>query len=269
MIKQWRLILDDKRDGFYNMAADEALLLGYRHERQPTLRIYGWERPFISLGLKQCAQEVLQAGVTVPFVRRITGGSAIVHDKEITYSLVCSSADLDLPVSVKRAYRSLCAFLLRFYARLGLSARFACETQACDLGGYGNFCFSSWQHFDIVINGKKIGGNAQRRRKNILLQQGSIPQEIDYRFISSLIVLGTCPLDSATNLNVLLGKDTDFYSLRTLLGESFAEAFSVTVRRQGYSPQETARIELLLSEKYNQESWNAHRQETGLAQQAA
>jgi lipoate-protein ligase A len=125
MAKAWRLILDDKLDGPYNMAADETLLCAYEVTRIPLIRIYGWQRAYISLGYNQKPEQVLREGCFIPFVRRLTGGAAILHDHEITYSLCCSRQDLSLPEGVKDSYRVLCSFLIEFYRRLGLSARFA------------------------------------------------------------------------------------------------------------------------------------------------
>ena len=74
MAKKWRLILDDKNNGFYNMAVDEAILLNYSYYKIPTLRIYGWDNPFISLGYNQIPEKVINLKEDIPFVRRITGG---------------------------------------------------------------------------------------------------------------------------------------------------------------------------------------------------
>ena len=84
MGKTWRLILVQKCDGYYNMAVDEAMLLGYNSFKTPTLRVYGWDKPFISLGYNQNPKDILNLKGEVPFVRRITGGSAILHHKELT-----------------------------------------------------------------------------------------------------------------------------------------------------------------------------------------
>src|SRR5512147_750039 len=133
----WRLIIDGCGDGYYNMAADEALLVHYRSRHVPTLRLYGWNKPFISLGYKQNPADFLYDHCPFSFVRRITGGAAILHDKEVTYSLVCSYADLDLPAGVKAGYRHICSFLKDFYQGCGLKAVFAFEAASGDLGAYG------------------------------------------------------------------------------------------------------------------------------------
>ena len=265
MGKTWRLILDQKCDGYYNMAVDEAILLHYDSFRIPTLRVYGWDKPFVSLGYNQNFREVLNSKREIPFVRRITGGSAILHHKELTYSLVCSLEDLNLPKGVKESYKTICSFLKHFYSRLGLKASFAKDLTfknqktAKDLGKYKNFCFSNWQHFDLLIEGRKIGGNAQRRRKNIIFQHGSIPQEIDFSYIRRAIKDSGNLRERTTSLREVLGKALSFNSLRSLLATSFKSTFRVEFSQGGLLPPERKRVVSLLKGKYETEEWNSYK----------
>ncbi len=269
MTTNWRLILDDKCDGYYNMAADEAILCNYITQKVPTLRVYGWDKPFISLGYNQDSKSVLTAQEQISFVRRITGGSSILHDKELTYSIVCSLEDLDLPKGVKDSYKILCSFLKVFYDNLGLKADFAVDKFSHGLGSYGNFCFSSSQHFDLVIGAKKIGGNAQRRRKNIIFQHGSIPQKIDFAKIRQLIRNSGNLEEKTIDLEGVLGKSTDFFDLSKLLAKSFEQAFGVILSKDKLSIKEQEACELLLRQKYSLKEWNiakeVHNEKTRLA----
>ena len=265
MGKTWRLILDQKRDGYYNMAVDEAILLHYASFRIPTLRVYGWDKPFVSLGYNQNFREVLNSKREIPFVRRITGGSAILHHKELTYSLVCSLEDLNLPKGVKESYRIICSFLKHFYGQLGLKASFAKDLTfdkqevAGSLGIYRNFCFSSWQHLDLLIGRRKIGGNAQRRRKNIIFQHGSIPQEIDFSYIRRTIKDSGNLRERTTSLREVLGKALSFNSLRSLLPASFKSTFRIEFSRGGLLPPERKIVASLLKGKYETEKWNSYK----------
>jgi len=258
MNKNWRLILDGKNDGYYNMAVDEAILESYSSQKIPTLRIYGWNSPFITLGFNQDCRKVLNCA-QVPFTRRITGGSAIFHNREVTYSLVCSLEDLALPKQVKGSYRALCLFLKVFYRSLGLKAEFARDVLHDKLGSYGNFCFSSCQHFDLLIEGKKIGGNAQRRKRDIIFQQGSIPQEVDFSEIEKTINGALNLQASVASLNGILKKETDFYSLQDLLRDSFMKAFGVNLIKGGLCPEEKQACSSLMEGKYKSESWKVYR----------
>ncbi|MFH1519306.1 MAG: lipoate--protein ligase family protein [Candidatus Omnitrophota bacterium] len=262
MGKTWRLILDQKNDGYYNMAADEAILLHYAVSKTPTLRVYGWKEPIISLGYNQKAQEVLNPQGEIPFVRRITGGSAILHHKELTYSLICSREDLKLPQGVKKSYKIICSFLKYFYSQLGLEANFAIDLLLQEqgdfnsLGQYKNSCFSAWQHFDLLVGGRKIGGNAQRRKKNIIFQQGSIPQEIDFSGLSRAIKDSSSQPSRATSLIEALGKPLSFNFLRSLLALSFKRTFGIEFKQEGFLPLETIKATYLLEEKYKLDNWN-------------
>lgn len=251
--------MDEKNDGYYNMAADEAILDNYSSQKIPTLRIYGWRTPFISLGYNQEAEKVLTFEKSVPFVRRITGGASILHDQEVTYSITCSLSSLDLPGKVKESYEVLCGFIIRFYSMLGLPAKFAKDIFPSNLGRYDNFCFSSYEHFDLVIRGKKIGGNAQRRKKNVIFQQGSIPQSIDVDKIKKLI-RGVDGFDTKIIfLNELMKEDTDFYYLQSLLVEAFKVTFNVEFIKEDINIQEKKSVEYLLKTKYERDSWNRYR----------
>ncbi len=265
MGKTWRLILDQKCDGYYNMAVDEAMLLGYNSFKTPTLRVYGWDKPFISLGYNQNPKDILNLKGEVPFVRRITGGSAILHHKELTYSLVCSLEDLNLPKAVKASYRIICSFLRNFYSQVGLKASFANDLNLKsqeikkNLGKYKNFCFSNWQHFDLLVAGKKIGGNAQRRRKNIIFQHGSIPQEIDPAYIRRTIKDSGDLKERTTSLEEVLGKSLNFNSLSLLLYSSFKLTFGVEFSQEKLLPPEKEKVVFLLKEKYKTKEWNNYK----------
>ena len=178
----WRLIDTGPLDGAANMAVDEALLACFDPENsRPVLRLYGWEPPALSLGRFQAAREVLDpercARAKVPVVRRITGGGVIYHAEELTYSLVCAPHHIPPAASIKDAFRLLTSFLVRFYEKLGLAPRYAVDhfPAGTRLGERTAFCFAGKESYDILVAGRKIGGNAQRRLRNAIFQHGSIP----------------------------------------------------------------------------------------------
>jgi lipoate-protein ligase A len=178
----WRLIDTGPLDGPANMAVDEALLACFDPERsRPVLRLYGWEPPAFSLGRFQVAEEVLDlercAAAGIPVVRRVTGGGAIYHAEELTYAVVCAPQHIPHATTVKDSFRVLTRFLLRFYGGLGLEPCYAADyfPAGTRLGERTPFCFAGKESCDIMIGGKKIGGNAQRRLRNVVFQHGSIP----------------------------------------------------------------------------------------------
>jgi len=263
MEKKWRLILDVKNDGFYNMAADEALLLWHEKTGLPALRIYGWNAPFVTLGYRQIPSLVLKEKA-IPFTVRLTGGAAILHHNEITYSFVCSPDALDLKRGIKDSYKKICQFLIYFYLKLGLKAQFACDLIADGLGDYGNFCFSSFEHFDLLVSGKKIGGNAQARRKNIIFQHGSIPIDLDFSAIENS-VHGAAGLGEKTTCLREHGCCEDFLRLQKLLFLSFQETFKLRFQLSGFSDFENEACHNLLASKYLTYGWKFKNEKTLLA----
>lgn len=266
MEQTWRLILDGKNDGYYNMAVDEAILLNYPHLKIPTLRIYGWNKPFITLGYNQNPENVLYKDIDILFVRRITGGSAILHDKELTYSISCCLDDLNLPKGVRESYRIICSFLKSFYRQIGLRAHFAIDTFSGELDKYKNFCFASKQRFDLMINEKKIGGNAQRRKKDIIFQHGSIPQDIDLKRINKSIKNTHISDKEITSLDESLGKKTDFGELEHALAESFQQDFGIKLTKMSLFDAEEKMRDFLINNKYSAKEWNLKNAEASLVE---
>jgi len=179
---KWRLIDTGPLDGRANMAVDEALLGCFDPESsEPVLRLYGWEPPALSLGRFQKAAEVLDrercTAARVPVVKRITGGGAIYHAEELTYAIVCSTRHIPQTASVKDSFRVLTGFLLHFYRKLGMSPRYAADSlpSGTRFGERTAFCFAGRESYDILIEDRKIGGNAQRRQRKTIFQHGSIP----------------------------------------------------------------------------------------------
>jgi lipoate-protein ligase A len=181
----WRLVDTGPLDGARNMAIDEALLALFDPEASlPVLRLYGWNPPALSVGRFQDPREVLdlprcrRAGVDV--VPRITGGGVIYHADELTYTVVCAPRHIPRASSAEDTYRVLNRFLLAFYRGLGVRAGFAVDEltgtpEASRLGQRTAFCFSGCERYDVLAEGRKIGGNAQRRTQGAILQHGSIP----------------------------------------------------------------------------------------------
>ncbi|MCM8786888.1 MAG: lipoate--protein ligase family protein [Candidatus Omnitrophica bacterium] len=257
MGKEWRFILDGRCSGYYNMAVDEALFCSYNQYKIPTLRIYSWARPFITLGYKQNVADVLKNN-KIPFVRRITGGSALLHTSwELTYSLVFSTLDLKLSSSVKDSYKYICKFIINFYSQLNLKADFAKDLFKSNLDTLTNFCLSSFSEYDIIINGKKIGGNAQKRSKNLILQQGIIPLKIDFELIRSTIKDVDNLADKITYLGAYL--KADYLNLALLFAKSFSQTFKVELVKDKLDEAEMELTKKLINQKYLDNNWNFYR----------
>jgi lipoate-protein ligase A len=259
----WRLIVTPPLSGAENMAFDEAVLRSFDPvTSMPTLRLYGWNPPALSLGRFQKATEILdmarcrEDGVAV--VRRVTGGGVIYHADELTYSLVCAPAHIPATTSIKDSFRVLTGFLLAFYRTLGLDAGYATDVvpKGTRLGERTAYCFAGKESFDILADGRKIGGNAQRRVKGVIFQHGSIP--LYNRTQTGLSYMKEKSAEHATDAASLseYGVATDRGGLLNDITVAFSDYFGVIFAKVPFSAQEYADMNLLLLNKYRSDRWN-------------
>ncbi len=260
--QRWRCIDTGPADGPTNMAIDEALLSSFDPNGSlPVLRLYCWTPATLSLGRFQNAEQVLDLdrchAAGVPVVRRITGGGVIYHAAELTYSLVCTPHHLPPAASIKESFRILTSFLLSLYRQLGLDASYAVDRlpPGTVLGERTPFCFAGKESYDILIGGRKIGGNAQRRLKNAIFQHGSIPlmnmTDVGVRFLKETPVgvkEGTTSLGEE-------GIRLEEGSLKDMLQAAFRENLGGTLETGTVSSrEEDVAGELLV--KYRGAAWN-------------
>ena len=244
------------------MAIDEALLRSFATTSVPVLRLHGWNPPTLSLGRFQRADEVLDLdrcrADRIPVVRRITGGGVIYHADELTYSLVCAPEQIPPASSVKDSFRVLTGFLLSFYRSLGLDATYAVDAlpEGTRLGERTPFCFAGRESFDILANGRKIGGNAQRRQKGAIFQHGSIP--LLNRAGIGLTYMRDRASDQAEGVVSLLecGVPAESATLFQTLAAAFADYFAVELRIDSLSEAEQAVGEELRVGRYMADRWN-------------
>jgi lipoate-protein ligase A len=213
---RWRLILDDAADGAWNMALDEAILEAHRVGLSgPTLRLYRWAAPTLSLGYAQrCSPEQLAAwrvaGATL--VRRPTGGRAVVHAQDFTYSVVSSG----LPPRVSDAYAVLSGGVVAALQSLGLEAGLAPGRGAVTRSAS---CFASATPADLVANGHKVCGSAQVRRQSAVLQHGTL-------YLAEAPEWAWLPEGPAVqSLAGLLGQSVSWDAVAAAFAQGFAEAF--------------------------------------------
>lgn len=252
--KTWRLIDTGTGTAHWNMAVDEALLEGFREGDLPILRLYGW-KPALSLGRfsnidKSVDRDRLEKD-ELPYVRRMTGGGVLVHGGDLSYALILPR---EKERGVKESYRYLCRFLICLYEKLGQSARFAHDLQL--EGERSDICLAGNEAYDIVIDGRKIGGNAQRHTRHALFQHGSVPMSVDEPRFRPLF-LGESGLEGAATLQ-RLGCSVAYEELAALVREVFMETFDVNVVPETLRLPEEQRARELLECKYSQQRWNLH-----------
>ncbi len=191
MTREWRLLITPAARGAWNMAVDEAILehIG-RGESQPTLRLYAWEPACLSLGQAQPFADVDEARLAErgwDVVRRPTGGRAILHTDELTYSVIASSDEPAVAGTLLESYNRLAAGLLRAVRALGLPAEMKTgPKQPIDTSN--PVCFEAPSAYEITVEGKKLIGSAQARRREGVLQHGSLPLVGDLTRITQALV---------------------------------------------------------------------------------
>jgi len=258
----WRLIDVGALDGPANMALDEALLSCFDPQTSlPVLRLYGWEPPALSVGRYQDAAAALDlklcAADGIQVVRRMTGGGIILHARELTYSLVCAPEQIGEALGVKEGFRRLCGFLLGTYQRLGLDAAFATDLNrdGAPLGQRTAFCFAGKEEYDVVVEGRKIGGNAQRRLRGAILQHGSIP--LQSRVQQALRYLKEPAPEAAGAVSLAeLGQEPELAALKGMLVDAFQERLGVRLLPTALTAHEVATAAELEETKYRCHSWN-------------
>jgi lipoate-protein ligase A len=240
-----RLLPFTTADGPHNMAADEALLESAA-AGVASLRFYAWSKPMLSLGYFQAAalrlSDPLLAGL--PFVRRPSGGGALVHDREITYALALPAGP---PWQVKgeswlcRMHGVITAAL----AALGASARSVGCGEERKLGEL--LCFQHQTPADLLISGRKIVGSAQRRQRGALMQHGSI-------------LLARSPhTPGLPGLRELAGVEISPENLAAAVCDDFQRETGWDVAPGDRTTAERQRVEELAAGKYDQDSWNRKR----------
>lgn len=175
-MRQWRLIYDTPAAGAWNMAVDEAIMESVgAGQSPPTLRLYAWQPACLSLGYGQRVADVDFARTDYygwDVVRRPTGGRAILHTDELTYSLSLAADDDLAAGTIVESYQRISAALLSGLVDLGAAPQAGKRVERVESGPV---CFETPSHYEITVLGRKLIGSAQLRRRNAVLQHGSLP----------------------------------------------------------------------------------------------
>lgn len=267
----WRLLITPPLDGATNMAIDEAILQALAAgQGQPTLRLYQWGPPCLSLGYNQHWQEIDEAAcrrLGYTWTRRPTGGKAILHTDEATYSLIIPQDEPRIIGGVVESYRILSLGLLRSLELLGLQAIQAnqAETASNNRAGQGGpVCFDTPSRYEITWQGKKLIGSAQLRRKRIVLQHGSLPLHGDLNRILEVLAFSdeerarqaALLPQRATTLEKALGKRLSFEAVAAALAEGFGQQLNLTLEETPLSDVEQTLAGQLRADQYANDLWN-------------
>lgn len=172
----WQLLNSGPSEAAFNMALDEALMEFAPHLGAPTLRFYGWTQPAASFGYFQKYAEIARTTALRPLVRRPTGGGLVPHDADWTYSVAFPPSHEWYSLAAVESYERVHEWVREAFARLGVVT----ELAACCHKPAPGQCFVGFEKSDVLWEGRKIAGAAQRRTKMGLLIQGSVqPPPLD------------------------------------------------------------------------------------------
>lgn len=249
MAMNWRLIQHDAASGAWNMAIDEALLEGARQSGVPVLRFYSWDPACVSLGRLQKVPDVVPKS-TFDWVRRPTGGRAVLHQHEVTYCAVIPENCLEKENrSVIGAYNWLSQGFIAGLDTLDIHAKLAPAHRGRQMA---NNCFSAPAQCDFVVDGRKLIGAAQCRKYGIILQHGSILMHIDAQ--SWQTALNSSMFD-AVSLEEL-GFKGDKEAIITALTSGLRQCWNVHFEKSECTEMENMMASQLHRLKYSQTSWN-------------
>lgn len=267
----WRIIQSKNLEGAWNMACDEAILEAVgKNLVPPTLRLYGWNPACLSLGYTQTVQDVDQDALQQAgwqLVRRPTGGRAILHTDELTYSVVAPLNEPRLAGGVLESYRRLSEALVLALHILGLPAR-ADQNYALPAGSQPNaaVCFEVPSNYEITANSKKIIGSAQSRRLAGILQHGSLPLSGDLTRITLALAFPETAsrqqaagrlLEHATTLESVLGRVVGWDEAAQAFIKAFEQCLDVQFQTAFLTGFELQRAAELVKEKYANPNWTS------------
>ncbi len=256
-----------------NMAIDEALI-GFvgRGEVAPTLRFYSWEPRGLSVGHFQRAvkdidrERIEQLGI--PIVRRMTGGRAVLHADELTYSIVIPETSEGLPKTVIESYRMLTEGVRKGYHHLGIPVEFSVpmtEQEKEELRKPKSaVCFDAASYYELAVGKRKVAGSAQVRHQGVVLQHGSVPLSVDEGELFDCFVYEDETIrermkarfaGKAVALNELAGRTVSFEEVRVAFLKGFEEALQLTFTPLEFTEHQWQEIERLAA-KYRSEEWN-------------
>ncbi|EOG9006840.1 biotin/lipoate A/B protein ligase family protein [Staphylococcus pseudintermedius] len=272
MTETWHFMNTGSHHPYYNMALDEALLnFVSRGEIDPVVRFYTWNPPTLSIGYFQRLskeidiEKVKEKGYGL--VRRQTGGRGVLHDKELTYSVIVPEAHPDMPQTVTEAYRVISGGLLEGFKSLGFDAHFSVprskEEREKLKQPRSSVCFDAPSWYELVVEGKKIAGSAQTRQKGVILQHGSILQDVDIDDLFDMFIFKNERLkakmkeafvEKAVAINDLSNETITLAQMEVAFKEGFKKALDIEFKPLELTVAQQDEVKAL-EEKYRSEAF--------------
>ncbi|THE11293.1 lipoate--protein ligase family protein [Bacillus timonensis] len=273
----WRFIDSGNCSPEFNMALDEALL-DWNSEGKipPTIRFYGWNPATLSIGYFQKVEREIDLDAVkkygLGFVRRPTGGRGVLHDQELTYSVIVSEEHPEMPKTVTEAYRVISEGVLQGFRKLGLDAYFAVPKTAEEREGLKNprsaVCFDAPSWYELVVEGRKVAGSSQTRQKGVILQHGSILLDIDEDKLFDLFKYPSERVkermqrnfkNKAVAINALREIPVTIEEAKKAFKEGFEEGLNVVLEPYQLTNEELNYVNEIAERRYKTDEWNFKR----------
>ena len=250
----WWMVDSGEESGLYNMSFDEFLAKNVK--KRPILRFFQWKPYCLSLGYNQ-KNEIFEYGRLkendIDIVKRPTGGRAVLHADEVTYSVIISDSHPLFYLGITELYKAISYALQKGLKYLGINAFI--EKNKIGFGKLEKlspYCFSSIARYEIKYNGKKIIGSAQRRYKNSVLQHGSIPLTDYYINLTEFISdnfkkekIKSILKSKSCSISTLLNKDVSYKEVVNNIKKGFEDTFNIVFQRKDISASQKTSIEKL------------------------
>ena len=270
----WAFIDSGNCSPGYNMAMDEMLLQWHSEGKiPPVIRFYGWNPATLSIGYFQKAEKeinihkVKESGLG--FVRRATGGRAVLHEHELTYSVIVTEDHKNMPKNVTEAYRVISEGILKGFQNLDFNAYFAVPETEEDRNKLkdpkSSICFDAPSWYELVVEGRKVAGSAQTRQKGVILQHGSILLDLESEKLFDLFLFKNERLkermfesfkNKAVAINDLSDRIITLEEAKVAFKNGFSEGLGVTLQDYQLSEGQQNDILKLSKEKYESDEWN-------------
>ena len=270
--KPWRFLNTSFGNAFFNMAVDEHLVRSVAlDESLPVIRIFGWTPAAVSFGYAQRigreidAVKAKNAGIDI--VRRPTGGRAVLHWNELTYSVICPSGHDQLGGNISEVYQAISSCLVTGLQSLGVEASLERGRPPVPSPRGENLtspCFSSTSQFEITLQGKKLVGSAQRRIGGIVLQHGSLLMGSEHKQVVDLMPDNHArlrktyrqQLEESTICLEEAGYELNFNEIASGLREGFARSLDTELLEEPLTESEVSGVHALIDAKYGTQDWN-------------
>ena len=272
MTEIWNFINTGSKNPYYNMAMDEALLnFVSRGEIDPVIRFYTWNPATLSIGYFQRLQKEIDIDKVKEkgygLVRRQTGGRGVLHDKELTYSVIVPESHPNMPSTVTEAYKIISQGLLEGFKNLGFETYFAIPRSKEERDKLkqprSSVCFDAPSWYELVVEGRKIAGSAQTRQKGVILQHGSILQDIDIDDLFDMFIFKNERLKAkmkenfvqkAVAINDISNQHITLNEMENAFKSGFKKGLNIDFKPLELTEKQKDEVQEL-EEKYRSEAW--------------